>query len=105
LILNAIPLTYLLLTANHFQKPPIYYIQIETMIGILIIELFLDYVYKIEFRNVKWMIIIYLIFLFGGTGGMIEIASQAGKVLTIVAILLFFIMTILTFIQHAKTEL
>jgi hypothetical protein len=51
------------------------------------------------------MIIIYLIFLFGGTGGMIGIASQAGKVLTIVAILLFFIMPILTFIQDAKTGL
>ncbi|MCK4464759.1 MAG: hypothetical protein KAU83_03525 [Bacteroidales bacterium] len=103
LILTAIPLTYLLLTANHFQRPTIYYIQIGIMIGFLIIELFLDYVFKLEFRNVTWIIIIYLIFFFGGTGGMIGIASQAGNMWMIVAVILWLIMTTLAFVQRAIT--
>ena len=103
LILTAIPLTYLLLTANNFQRPTIYYIQIGIMIGFLIIELFLDYVFKLEFRNVTWIIIIYLIFFFGGTGGMIGIASQAGNIWMIVAVILWLIMTTLSFVQRAIT--
>ena len=103
LILTAIPLTYLLLTANNFQRPTIYYIQIGIMIGFLIIELFLDYVFKLEFRNVTWIIIIYLIFFFGGTGGMIGIASQAGNMWMIVAVILWLIMTTLSFVQRAIT--
>ena len=103
LILTAIPLAYLLLTANHFQRPPIYYIQIGIMIGFLIIELLLDYVYRLEFRNVTWMTIIYLIFFFGGTGGMVGIASQASNIWMIVAVILFLIMTSLAFVQRAIT--
>jgi len=103
LLLTAIPLFYLLLTANQFHRPTIYYVQIGIMIGFLIIELFLDYIYKIEFRNVKWIIIIYLIFFFGGTGGMIGIASQAGKIWMILSIVLFLIMTTLAFVQRAIT--
>lgn len=103
LLLTAFPLFYLLLTAHQFQRPAIYYIQIGTMLGFLIIELFLDYVYKIEFRNVKWMTVIYLIFFFGGTGGMIGIASQAGDVWMILSIVLFLIMTTLSFVQRAIT--
>ena len=103
LILTAIPLAYLLLTANHFQRPPIYYIQLGIMIGFLIIELLLDYVYRLKFRNVTWMTIIYLIFFFGGTGGMVGIASQASTIWMIVAVILFLIMTTLAFVQRAIT--
>lgn len=103
LILTAIPLTYLLLTANNFQRPTIYYIQIGIMIGFLIIELFLDYIFKFEFRNTTWIIVIYLMFFFGGTGGMIGIASQAGNMWMIVAVILWLLMTTLSFVQRAIT--
>ena len=103
LLLTVIPLLYLLLTANQYQRAPIYYIQIGTMIGYLLIELLLDYIYKIEFRKVKWMAIIYVMIFFGGTGGMIGIASQAGELWRILSIVLFLIMAILAFYQRAKT--
>jgi len=102
-LLTTIPLVYLLFTANQLQRPMIYYIQIGTMIGFLIMELLLDYVLKVDFRNIKWITITYVMFFFAGTGGMIGIASQASKVFAIIAILLFLIMTILAFIQGAKT--
>ena len=103
LLFTAIPLIYLLFTANHFGRPPIYYIQIGTMIAYLIIELLLDYVYKVEFREVKWMAIIYVTIFFAGTGGMIGIASLAGKIWMMLSIALFLIMAILAFVQRKIT--
>ena len=73
------------------------------MIGFLIIELFLDYIFKFEFRNTTWIIVIYLMFFFGGTGGMIGIASQAGNMWMIVAVILWLLMTTLSFVQRAIT--
>jgi hypothetical protein len=102
-LLTAIPLVYLLLTANQFRRPMLYSIQIVMMMAFLLIELFLDYILKINFRNIKWMTIIYVMFFFGGTGGMIGIASRSGKPWTISAILMFTIMTILAFVQRAIT--
>ena len=103
LILMTIPLTFLLITAKQFQRPPIYYIQIGIMIAFLIIELFLDYIYKLEFRKVTWITVIYLVLFFGGTGGMIGIATEAGRIWMIAAVVLFLIMTTLAFVQRAIT--
>jgi len=102
-ILTAIPLIYLLYTANQIKRPAIYYIQLGFMIAFIIIELLLDYIFKIDFRNIKWMTITYAVLFFTATGGMIGIASHAGKIWTIAAIILFWIMTILTFVQRTKT--
>ena len=75
------------------------------MIVFIVIELLLDYIFKIDFRNIKWMTITYVIFFFTATGGMIGIASHAGKIWTITAIILFWVMTILSFVQHVKTRM
>jgi len=103
LIITAIPLSYLILTAKQFQRPPIYYVQIGLMISFLIIVLFFDYIFKLEFRKVTWMVIFYLIFFFGGTGGMLGVASLSGKIWLIVSVILFLIMTTLAFFQRAIT--
>ncbi len=105
LILMIVPLTYLLITAKQLQRPPIYYIQTGLMISFLIIELFLDYIYKLEFRKVTWIIVIYLVFFFGGTGGMVGIATLAGRIWMITAVVLFLIMTTLSLIQRKITGL
>jgi len=102
-ILCAFPLLYLLYSAYQLNRSILYHIQIGIMIGFIFIEWFLDYVIKSDFRKVKWMAIAYVMFFFAGTGGMIGIASYAGKIWTISAIILFFIMTTLAFVQHVKT--
>jgi hypothetical protein len=103
LIAMLVPLAYLLFTAKDYQRPPIFYIQIGMMIVFLLIELFVDYIFKLDFRNVSWMIIIYLIFFFGGTGGLIGIASLAGRMWMMVSAGLFLVMTALAMIQRAIT--
>jgi len=75
------------------------------MILYLIVELLLDYVLKINFRSNKLIVIPYVTLFFAGTGGMIGVASFAGKIWTFTAIGLFIIMAILTFAQHSGTRM
>ena len=102
-LLTGVPFLYLLLLARTHQRPTIFYIQISAILLFILMELFLDYAFKIDFRNVPWMTISYVIFFFAGTGGLIGIASLAGKKWGTIAIVLFLIMTFLAFWQRAKT--
>jgi hypothetical protein len=98
-----VPLVYLLLTAPQFDRPALYYIQVGLMITWLILELFIDYILKIDFRQIRWAVIGYVMLFFAGTGGMLGVASLAGQGWMIVASILFLIMAILAFVQRAVT--
>lgn len=67
------------------------------------VELLLDYILKIDFRNVGWMVISYVVLFFAGTGGMLGVAANAGRGWTILAVILFLVMAALAFIQRAVT--
>jgi len=101
--LLAIPLVFLLLKAPQLERPALYYIQIGCMLAWLIVEALLDYILKIDFRNVRWMVISYVVLFFAGTGGLLGVASLAGHQWSISAIILFLIMAVLTFVQRAVT--
>jgi hypothetical protein len=102
LLLTFLPLTYLLAAAPYQDRKPIYYLQISLMLLYLVVEALLDYVLKFDFRRVSWMAITYTIIFFAGTGGMIGVASLAGREWLIVAVALFWIMAVLAFVQRAK---
>ena len=104
-LLLAIPLIFLLLKAPQLQRPALYYIQIGCMLAWLVVEAVLDYILKIDFRNVRWMVISYVVLFFAGTGGMLGVAANAGRGWSIPAIILFLIMAVLTFVQRAVTGL
>ncbi len=99
----AIPLVYLLINAPKYNRPTIYYIQIGAMLLWLVVELLLDYVLKMDFRNTRWMVITYVVLFFAGSGGLLGIASHAGKGWSVASIVLFLIMAVLTFVQRAVT--
>jgi hypothetical protein len=103
LMVAAVPLVYLLIVAPSFQRPALYYVQIALMLTFLLVEFLLDYVLKIDFRNTRWMTIAYVMVFFSGTGGMIGVASQAGRAWAVPAIVLFLAMTALAFVQRAVT--
>jgi len=103
LILSIVPLIYLFITAIGFKRPLLYFIQIGLMIIYLVVELMLDYILKIDFRQTQSIVIPYVMLFFAGTGGMIGIASNAGKVWTILTIISFLIMGILAFVQRNIT--
>jgi hypothetical protein len=101
--LLAIPMVYLLLKAPQLGRPTLYYIQVGCMLAWLVVEALLDYVLKVDFRNIRWIVIGYVVLFFAGTGGMLGVAVNAGRGWSIAAIVLFLIMAILTFVQRAVT--
>ena len=101
--LLAIPLIYLLIQAPQLGRPALYYIQIACMLAWLIVEALLDYILKVDFRQMRWMVIGYVVLFFAGTGGLLGVATNAGRVWSITAIILFLIMAVLTFVQRAVT--
>ncbi|MBK7456138.1 MAG: hypothetical protein IPJ46_21170 [Anaerolineales bacterium] len=101
--LLAIPMIFLLLKAPQLERPVLYYIQIGCMLSWLLVETLLDSILKIDFRNIRWIVISYVVLFFSGTGGMLGVASNAGQGWSISAIILFLIMAVLTFVQRAVT--
>lgn len=103
LIALLLPLAYLLFKALGSERPVLYFLQLSLMIAYLLAELLLDYVFKVDFRSVRWMTIAYVTLFFAATGGMLGIASHAGKGWTYVSIVLFLLMAVLAFVQRAIT--
>jgi len=101
--LMVFPLAYILWVTADAGRPAIYYLQLCLMITFLLVELLLDYVLKSEFRSTRWKAIVYVMFFFAATGGMIGVASNAGSAWAYSAITLFLIMGTLAFYQRAKT--
>ena len=101
--LLAIPMVYLLWKAPQLGRPTLYYIQVGCMLAWLVVEALLDYILKVDFRNIRWIVISYVVLFFAGTGGMLGVAVNAGRGWSIAAIVLFLIMAILTFVQRAVT--
>jgi hypothetical protein len=99
----ALPLAFLLLKAPQLGRPALYYVQIGLMLAWLFVELCLDYVFKIDFRQTRWMVIGYVVLFFAGSGGMLGVAANAGRGWAISAVILFLIMAALAFGQRAVT--
>ena len=101
--LSIIPLFYLLYSATLLNRTRIYYIWVGLMIVFIIIEFLLDWYPKIEFRNNLLIVIPYVMLFFGATGGMIGVASLAGKRWTVGTVISFLIMLVLAFVQRQVT--
>jgi hypothetical protein len=99
----AVPMIFLLVKAPQLERPALYYIQIGCILAWLVLEALLDYILKIDFRNIRWMVISYVVLFFAGAGGLLGVASNAGRGWSISAIILFLIMSVLTFVQRAVT--
>jgi len=99
----AAPLFYLIFTAPSLGRPALYFVQIGLMLAFLLAELLLDYVFKIPFRQVRWMVVAYVVLFFAGTGGMLGVAALAGQTWTITAAAFFFVMASLAFVQRRVT--
>jgi len=102
-LLTALPLGYLLVTAPHFERPPLYVIQVGLMLIFVLVVLLLDYVLQIEFRQTRWAVIAFVMLFFGANGGMLGVAALAGRGWLFAAVPLYLIMGVLAFVQRAVT--
>ncbi|MFC1662076.1 hypothetical protein ACFL3S_11615 [Gemmatimonadota bacterium] len=105
LILLTLPLAYLLVSAFSLDRPRIYFLWIGLMIIFLLVELLLDYVWSVQFREVRWQVVLYVVLFFGSTGGMIGVAGLAGRGWSVAAVVSFLLMAALAFFQRHVTGL
>ena len=103
ILFSIIPLFYLLYSAKSLKRARIYYIWIGLMIIFIIVDFLVDWFPKIEFRDNLLIIIPYLMLFFGATGGMIGVASLAGKRWAVFTVTSFLIMAVLAFVQRQVT--
>jgi hypothetical protein len=101
--LAVIPLVYLLFKAPQLDRPGLYYLQIGLMLVFLLVELLLDYIYLIDFRQIRWMVISYVVLFFAATGGILGVAAYAGRTWILAAVILYLVMAVLAFVQRALT--
>lgn len=98
-----VPILYLLYKAPAHHRTTLYYVQLILFVIWLVVEFLLDYAYKLDFRNTRWIVILYVTLFFAAAGGMLGIGSLAGKKWTLALVILFFAMGILAFVQRAVT--
>ena len=73
------------------------------MVVFIIVEFLVDWYPTVDFRNNLSIVIPYVMLFFGATGGMIGVASLAGKRWTLVTVITFLAMFVLAFIQRSIT--
>lgn len=104
-LLMAVPLGFLLYTAPGAGRRPLYYVQIGLMLISILTLFVLDYVIGVDWRQTQWAVISMVVVYFGGTGGMIGVASHAGQPWTAMAAILFLVAAVMAFVQRAVTGL
>jgi hypothetical protein len=100
-----VPLAALLVLAPGLGRPWLHYLQVALMLAFLAVEFALDYAFRVDFRGSRAAVIPYVMLFFAATGGMVGVASLAGRGWTIAAGLLFLVTAVLAFVQRAVTGL
>ena len=102
-LLSIVPLVYLLRTAASLNRRRMYYLWVGLMIVFVVVEFLLDWWPKVDFRDNLSIIIPYVMLFFAATGGMIGVASLAGRKWAVITTASFLVMAVLTFVQRQVT--
>ena len=102
LFLALFPLAYLLITSPSLGRPALYYVQVGLMLAWVVVEFLLNRWPGMEFRQARWIVIPYTMLFFAGAGGMMGVATLAGRGWTISAIVMFLIMCVLCVLLHVR---
>jgi hypothetical protein len=100
-----VPLVYLFVVGLRAGRRKIYFVWLALMILFALFELVVDQILRIDLRSAQWTVVPYVMFFFAATGGMIGVASQAGKAWAITTVIIFLIMATLAFVQRGITGL
>jgi len=102
-LLSIVPLVVMFILSFETKREWLYFIHLLLMISFILLEFLLDYFFKIDFRHNQNIVIPYLVLFYASLGGMIGIASHAGKQWTTITVVTFLSMTALSLIMHFKT--
>jgi hypothetical protein len=100
-----VPLVYLFVVGLGTGRRKIYFVWLALMVLFALFELVVDQILRIDLRSAQWTVVPYVMFFFAATGGMIGVASQAGKAWAITTVIIFLITAILAFVQRGITGL
>jgi hypothetical protein len=100
-----VPLVYLFVVGLGTGRRKIYFVWLALMVLFALFELVVDQILRIDLRSAQWTVVPYVMFFFAATGGMIGVASQAGKAWAITTVIVFLIMAVLAFVQRGITGL
>jgi hypothetical protein len=100
-----VPLIYLFTAALRTNQPAIYFIWLVLMILFALFELIADTILKVDSRSEQWSLIAYVMFFFAATGGMIGVASRAGRHWAIATVAIYLVMAVMAFVQRGITGL
>ena len=100
-----VPLVYLFVVGLRTGRRKIYFVWLALMVLFALFELVVDQILRIDLRTAQWTVVPYVMFFFAATGGMIGVASQAGKTWAITTVIIFLIMVTLAFVQRGITGL
>ena len=98
-----VPLFYLFVVGLRTGRRKMYFAWLALMVLFALFELVVDQILRIDLRSAKWTVVPYVMFFFAATGGMVGVASQAGKAWTITSVIIFLIMAIMAFVQRGIT--
>ena len=99
------PLLCLFIVGLRTSRRKIYFAWLALMILFVLFELIIDQILRVDLRSQQSSVIPYVMFFFAATGGMIGVASQAGKTWAITTVIIFLIMATLAFLQRGITGL
>jgi len=102
-IASILPIMWIYFQAIKMNRPFIYFLQLGLIICFIIVELILDYILKVEFRQNRGITIPYVALFYASFGGMIGIASHGGKYWMIITVITFLIMVAVSLIMHFRT--
>jgi len=100
-----VPLVHLFVVGLGTGRRKIYFVWLALMVLFALFELVVDQILRIDLRSAQRTVVPYVMFVFAATGGMIGVASQAGKAWAITTVIVFFIMAVLAFVQRGVTGL
>jgi hypothetical protein len=100
-----LPLTYLFAIGLEAGRRKIYFVWLALMVSFALFELVVDQILMVDIRSTQWTVVLYVMFFFAATGGMIGVAAQAGKAWSISTSMVFIAMAVLAFVQRAMTGL
>jgi hypothetical protein len=98
-----VPLVYLFVVGLRIGRRKIYFVWLALMVLFALFELVVDQILRIDLRSAQWTVVPYVMLFFAATGGMIGVASQAGRFWAITTVIIFLIMAILAFVQRGIT--
>jgi len=98
-------LLYLFVVGLGANRRKIYFAWLALMILFVLFELIVDQILKVDLRSQQSSVVPYVMFFFAATGGMIGVASQAGKAWTITTVIIFLILAVMSFVQRGITGL